>query len=88
MKNYESPKVIEAGKLYQKGLNFDEVGMELGISPLTAKTYVTMSKVGVDEAKYARVTMSGKVIMGKEGKEWAKQWDMARLPLLVLMRHQ
>ena len=88
MKPHKGPKVEEAKRMYLAGYNLDEIGGQLGLSPLTVKTYLTEAKVKIDEAKYARVLMSGKVVFTKDGRRWAKEWDEARLPLNVLFRHQ
>lgn len=86
MKPHKGPKVEEAKRMYLAGYNLDEIGGELGLSPLTVKTYLTEAKVSLDEAKYARLLKNGKVVFSEAGRRWAREWDEARIPLNVLFR--
>lgn len=87
MKPHKGPKVEEAKRMYLAGYNLDEIGGELGLSPLTVKTYLIEAKVSLDEVKYARLLKNGKVVFSDAGRRWAREWDEARLPLNVLFRH-
>ena len=85
-KYLNNPKIQEVKRMYLAGHNPDEIGGELGLSPLTVKTYLIEAKVSLDEAKYARLLHNGKVVFTEAGRRWAREWDEARIPLNVLFR--
>ena len=82
-----NPKIQEAARMYLAGDGLDEIGGKLGLSPMTVETYLHEAKVKLDEAKYHRITRSGKIVITSAGQNWAREWDAERLPLLVLMRY-
>ncbi len=73
--------------MYLAGYNFDEIGAKIGASALTVRTYVAKAGVSIDEAKYHRVLKNGKIVMTDAGKKWAREWDVVRLPIQVLLRY-
>lgn len=85
-KYLNNPKIQEAKRMYLAGHNPDEIGGELGLSPLTVKTYLAEAKVSLDEGKYARILKNGKVVFTESGRRWAREWDEARHPLNFLFR--
>ena len=81
-----NPNIYKAGEMYLAGYGMDEIGAEIGASPLTVRTYVVKAGVSIDEAKYHRELKNGKIVMTDAGKRWARECDAVRLPIHVLLR--